>query len=626
MTETCTKRIHGLSTTTWTAIWFASVGILAGIVSYYRMFAGFSWWDDEGRLMVSVKQYLGGAKLYKEMFSGYGPVYYFYNWLIRSVSGTAVDHNATRMTSAVVWVLCSLLCAWIVYRLTRSLPVAAIAQVLVFRQLSFFRNEPGHPQELCMLLLLCLVASGLLAARSGYRWLAMVLVGMLVAALTLVKVNIGVFAILAAALAIIFQLPPDGLLRAGRYVVGLVALILPAVLMKSHLGEFATQAYCGVVTLSIAALLAGSSSARVSQLSMREVGIMITSFGATAGLVVLIIRLHGTPLSDILWSLVLQHAKTSLVFWYFPLSLGRRWVLWALAGLVAATYTAAARKRQKLNGLLVQAKLLFGLTTLGLAWAIPSNLIGFVTPFCWLLLFPPPEGETPSFSRILLCTATVLQTLYAYPWAGSQEMFLRVLLIVVGAVSCGDSLRAPAVQLRLKSLRPALRASVAGVLLLIALYYAREVFHARRYYLSLAPLELPGAETIRIPADQARNYQRLVRSLKQFCDGFVGFPEVPSLHLWSGVPSPGPLDDPPGLNLTQEQQEINVRDFSRFSSPCVVYIPKLVTFWNRDSQDWSGLPLVKYIQQNFKTAGETGGYYFLVRNGRQLATPVGNLE
>jgi hypothetical protein len=207
-------------------------------------------------------------------------------------------------------------------------------------------------------------------------------------------------------------------------------------------------------------------------------------------------------------------------------------------------------------------------------------------------------------------------------------MFLQALLVVVGAVSCGDFLRAPAIRLRLDPLRPALRASVAGVLLLVALYYAHEAFRSRRYYLSLTPLALPGAERIRVPADQARTYQWLVRNLKQSCDGFVGYPEMPSLHLWSGVPSPGPLHEPPGplngdawmLVLTREQQEIIVKDFSRFSNPCVVYIPKLVTFWNKGRQDWSDLPLVKYIQQHFKTAGETDGYYFLIRNERQLAT------
>ena len=44
--------------------------------------------------MVTVKQYLGGMKLYNQISVPYsGPVYYFYNWALRTLSATPVTHD-----------------------------------------------------------------------------------------------------------------------------------------------------------------------------------------------------------------------------------------------------------------------------------------------------------------------------------------------------------------------------------------------------------------------------------------------------------------------------------------------------------------------------------------------------
>ena len=81
------------------AIGFGFPTVLGGIWAYDRIFTGFSNWDDEGSIMLSVKQYLGGLKLYDQVWSGYGPVYYFYNWLLRSITATPVTHDVVRMSS-----------------------------------------------------------------------------------------------------------------------------------------------------------------------------------------------------------------------------------------------------------------------------------------------------------------------------------------------------------------------------------------------------------------------------------------------------------------------------------------------------------------------------------------------
>src|SRR5436309_5371206 len=140
--------------------WFVFLTALASVAAYYRMFTGFSEYDDEGTMMATVQGYLQGHTLYEEVFSGYGPVYYMYNWAVRTLTATPVTNDVVRMSSIPLWLLASVICALYVFHLTRSLTLASVVHILTFYTLSFFRGEPGHPQELCILLLVCLVAAG----------------------------------------------------------------------------------------------------------------------------------------------------------------------------------------------------------------------------------------------------------------------------------------------------------------------------------------------------------------------------------------------------------------------------------------------------------------------------------
>ena len=245
------------------------------------------------------------------------------------------------------------------------------------------------------------------------------------------------------------------------------------------------------------------------------------------------------------------------------------------------------------------------------------------------MLFRSPRSGN---ARLLLCTAAVLQTLTAYPYAGSQTYFLRVLLMLVAAISLFDGLRSLSRQARLAPVfRRFARPAAAVTLAAVALAYPALAYRAKRLYASLTPLDLPGAERIHVAKEEAQDYHWLVSNLRENCDTFVGLPGLPSLYFWTGKPLPGRVDQLPGpLNMDQwmdlftpAQQEAIAADFSTHFNACAVYHPSGVDFWNTGHHDVRGWPLANYILTHFKTIGQSGDYQFMIRNERQLAIPAG---
>lgn len=214
----------------------------------------------------------------------------------------------------------------------------------------------------------------------------------------------------------------------------------------------------------------------------------------------------------------------------------------------------------------------------------------------------------------------MIQTLYAFPIAGSQIYFTQTLLVVLGTVCVGDFCRwfgaRYATRLRQSVARRLLR---SALLLCLVLGYGWMIYDQRECYKLLPALKLAGANKIHLRDQQAKDYQWLTRSALNYCDILVGLPNIPSLNLWTGMTPPAGLNiDDWILVLTDKEQLAIASALSTHPNACAIYNPEILALWNRDHHDISGLPLVRYIHDNFKPVGTMDNYTFLVRNGRDL--------
>ena len=261
---------------------FALVTAATCLVAYPAMFSGFAPYDDEGYLLISLRSFLDHGSLYDEVFTQYGPFYYELWGGAFSLVGAAVSHDNGRLATLVAWILASLAVGVSTYRLTRSVLLGLSAQMLAFATLESLTKEPMLAGGLtCVLVALVLLTSTFVRGRSAKP--AISLLGGAIAAVLLVKVNVGVFALAALALACSVSYP----VAARTWVRSAVAagfVLTPAVLMAGQLEKGWVQDFCLHVTAAavpVALLLNGRGwrSARdPAELRWLAAGLLGTAF------------------------------------------------------------------------------------------------------------------------------------------------------------------------------------------------------------------------------------------------------------------------------------------------------------------------------------------------------------
>jgi hypothetical protein len=185
-------------------------------------------------------------------------------------------------------------------------------------------------------------------------------------------------------------------------------------------------------------------------------------------------------------------------------------------------------------------------------------------------------------------------------------------MLPAAAVCLGDGLTA----LR-RGLPAGLRirwAPAAATLLTVVLVFALHARQSNRFerrYAAYAPLNLPGAHRLRLPAKIAATYQSIVSEIKASCDSFVSIPGVNSLYFWTQTEAPTSFNTTTWMTLfSEEQQRAMLEKLAAHDRPCVVYHAKLAEWWvlGRDMSK-----LMNYVRRDYQEVRRVGDFELMVK-------------
>jgi hypothetical protein len=601
---------------------FAAVTSVTAYIGYLLMFAGFQNYDDEGFMLMSLRSFLSGHPLYDQVVVQYGPFYYEVFGVL-GVLGVPFDHDSGRLVTLAVWLAIALLAGMAIFAFTGNLALGLGSQLITFTTAVALTGEPMHPGGLVSFLVIGVAAVALISAgRRPGRWPFFVM-GALVAAALLTKINVGVFAAMSVGFACAMTFPTLARAWPVRLAASTLIVVVPFALMKSDLGASWAQLYSVNVAVTALALVVVTSVSRPdADRRLLEVGWLLAGGCVLALGVIAIALVDGTSPNGLLHGVILFPLDQRQAF-AFPLTLPATTLAWDAISLGIALAWALYRffiHRPQVAiegwirlgvGLLVWVTLLGQVHIPGLLQLTPlNNRIGLPIALAWVVAAPraKPDGYAKlDFARALLAALAILESLQAFPVAGSQALEAALPLVPVGAICIFDGLG----QLGLERVRLQL-ATWLVFLTLGAGWLPQTWQQTRATYASDVPLGLPGASRVRVPADQAALLGQVNQAIRDNCETFISVPGLDSFYIFSRLKPPGSAPTRWIWLIGDASAQQAVIDASQqVGRLCVVENDSLIAFWTQGRH--VGGPLEAYIQGGFGTLYTIGPYSVLVR-------------
>jgi hypothetical protein len=618
---------------------YAGLAMAMAAAAYFWIFTDFAAYDDEGTLLVSLQAFAHGEVLYRDVYSPYGPFFYELFGSFFALTGAAVTNDISRTIVVILWVATSFLFGISIQRLSGRLWLGAAGMCGAFSTLYVLANEPMHPQVLCVALLggitlLAVSGPGRRPALAGGA------AGALIAALALTKLNLGVYAVVAAALAAATTFEPLRSRSWVRWPVAAAAVAMPIFVVFRDLDTEWARNLAAVEILSMAAVVAASLRLRWRGTEERGIGeglgrwllAAAAAFVAAFVAILVAIVITGSTLSDVYGGMVTEALRVREVNpGVFPMA--NQVVDWAIASLALAAVLAWWRRDQTgasswwAGGLRIVAGLviLLGATNVHPLSLSPSpqNNISLPMVLVWIAVFPPAaaeESQFKAFVRIFLAAMAVAEGLQVYPVPGSQIGIAALSFVPVGALCISDGLdvlqdwAVAGGRLDFERFSVGATAALVAVTAIMALnVVVRPGLTAAANYKNQPSLGLPGGSYLHLPEDQVQAYQAMVSDLHKYgCTDFIGYPNVNSMYLWSGIEPPPPAA--PGvwhLALTDKPQQRIVNELRASAKPCVIRSEARAALW-LGGREVPQRPLVKYIFGDFRPVQTVGEFEFML--------------
>jgi hypothetical protein len=599
---------------------FAGVILAAAlaIAGYWLLFTTFMVYDDEGYVLISLKNFAEHGALYDQVYSQYGPFFYVAYDALHHLFGFAWTNTAGRLITLVNWWGTAAICALLVWRFTRSASLTAFTGAGVFTYLWVMINEPLHPGGLLALLVALVAWLGAEAIASRQILIFAVLTGAIGAAAALIKINVGVFLLLAAFAWLLLHTPNAA--RWARWALALLFVVLPFALMHTLFDAAWVRLFALIFGASMLAVLV---SARPGEPSAN--GRVWLAFLAASGLATAVIcglaMAHGTSLTGLLTGVVMEPLKHPGVYFFaFNWQAGALPIL--LAGLIVCLLYDHFGSNERLRHVVAWIRLgLLGAVLLSPLKLIPTSLAAFGMSYgvgMAGLLALPLRRNIPATVRLWLALVLVLQLLHAYPIAGSQinwGTFLWIPLLVLGVHEALAVLTE-----RDAAWSRYLRLAVEGVLVAVVVFMSvRLVRTGWSNHHWGEPLRLPGAEHLILPDDTAFALRIITENARRHGDMLFSLPGVYSLNLWSGLPTPTLANATHWFSLlSTSQQEAIIARLDQSPRACLVVQMDTLQYIVAHGFHPRG-ELAEYLGQTFKQVFEVDHYAFWVRRGREVA-------